>query len=283
MENKFYVYEHIRPDTGKVCYVGKGHGSRAWDMRQRRAHHKNIQAKLARDGLEMRVRIVRDCLPERCAFVLERIVIALHREKGAKLCNLTDGGEGPAGYRHTEEWKAENSRRMKGRPRDPRASEKTAEKLRGRPLSEEHKRKLSESHKGYAPTDTQRENLSKALKGRFFSEEHRRKISEAKRGRPGHKASEETKARMSASQTGRKMSPQAVEKAKETKRRNGKRWTIPSKRVAVVCDSTGMEFSAMKEAADFYGCNPSAICRVCKGERTHYKGLVFSYKEQRSG
>ena len=44
--NIFYVYEHVRPDTGVCFYVGKGKGKRAWNMKDRNAHHRAIQSKL---------------------------------------------------------------------------------------------------------------------------------------------------------------------------------------------------------------------------------------------
>jgi hypothetical protein len=40
----FYVYEHIRPDTNKVFYVGKGSGYRSGITQHRNNYWKNIVA-----------------------------------------------------------------------------------------------------------------------------------------------------------------------------------------------------------------------------------------------
>jgi len=115
MGDLFYVYEHWRPDRDECFYVGKGKSKRANDMRQRNRFHKFIQQKLAKAGLCVVVRLVETDLSESQAFDLERERIAFWRADGADLANLTDGGEGPSGRKHTEEWKRQNSERMKGR------------------------------------------------------------------------------------------------------------------------------------------------------------------------
>lgn len=73
--NKYYVYEHWRPDTNVCFYVGKGlsckYNNRAFDFRQRNTLHKRITAKLKRLGLEPEVRYVRRFLAEEAAFALE--------------------------------------------------------------------------------------------------------------------------------------------------------------------------------------------------------------------
>lgn len=51
MTNKFYVYEHWRPDKDICFYVGKGKGRRANVMYGRGSHHERIQAKLKRLGM----------------------------------------------------------------------------------------------------------------------------------------------------------------------------------------------------------------------------------------
>jgi hypothetical protein len=101
-------------------------------------------------------------------------------------------------------------------PKDPEKYEEWCRKLReakknfvpwnkGRKYSEEpefaeYRQKLSAAHKGHSRG-----------KGRKLSVEHRRKLSEARKGRrigfaAGHKHSEETKEKMSASHTGVELS-----------------------------------------------------------------------------
>lgn len=99
------------------------------------------------------------------------------------LLNISTGGEGSSGFKHTEEHKKEVSKRFKGKP-----------------LSEEHKRKISEATKGIKKrprTEEEKKHLSEVFTGRIVSEETRQKRSAALKGRT---YSEETLAKMSAGQ-----------------------------------------------------------------------------------
>lgn len=74
----------------------------------------------------------------------ERFWIAEFRRRGAALTNLSDGGEGVPGVRFSEERRAEQSARFKGRVFDPewRARISRAKKgIQGKPQSEETIRK----------------------------------------------------------------------------------------------------------------------------------------------
>lgn len=93
----FYVYEHWRTDRDECFYVGKGKGRRAHKMLGRNMHHRAIQAKVAREGYAIEVRIVASGLTEREAFALEIERIAFWRANNVDLANRTNGGEGPSG------------------------------------------------------------------------------------------------------------------------------------------------------------------------------------------
>lgn len=92
----FYVYVHRRSTDGKVFYVGKGHGRRAFDRYDRSAHWKNTAAK---HGYS--IEIVESGLLEWYAFEREVELIAMHKERGEPLVNQTSGGEGVVGYEFT--------------------------------------------------------------------------------------------------------------------------------------------------------------------------------------
>lgn len=95
MSAHFYVYEHWRPDTNQCFYVGKGQGKRAYELKSsRNIHHKRIQEKLKRLGLDVEVRIVSTDLPESEAFALEVERIAHWRSGGVQTTNYSGGGEG---------------------------------------------------------------------------------------------------------------------------------------------------------------------------------------------
>jgi hypothetical protein len=172
----FYVYEHWRLDRDECFYVGKGRGGRAYSMKDRNRHHQAIVAKLSRTGSAFEVRIVASCLSEPEAFELERERIAFWRSSGVDLTNLTNGGEGISGFRHSEETRKKLSHLNKGVPSP----------LRGKPISEETKKKLSEiGKKRGAPklTKEQQEKVSGWHRGRKRSLETCQKISQAKKGK----------------------------------------------------------------------------------------------------
>ncbi len=98
--NNFYVYTHSKPD-GSVFYVGKGSGNRCNSQANRNNHHRNITKKYGLGNIE--VSIVANNLSEPDAFALEIALILNLTEAGFKLANLTAGGEGPTGLKHTDE------------------------------------------------------------------------------------------------------------------------------------------------------------------------------------
>jgi hypothetical protein len=174
MGDLFYVYEHWRPDRDECFYVGKGRGRRANDMRRsRNRFHKFIQDKLSRMDMCVEVRLVADGLQEHEAFALEVKRIAFWRSSGADLANMTDGGEGPSGRKHTEEWKRENGDRARGRTQSPEARAKISASAIGNTRSLGTKKSAEAIEK-----------TASFHRGKTRSEETCRKISEAKRANP---------------------------------------------------------------------------------------------------
>jgi hypothetical protein len=136
--NVFYVYEHWRLDRDECFYVGKGKGNRAYILKDRNRHHKAIMAKLNREGFAMEVRIVESGLSEQRALDFEVERIAFWREVGADLANVTNGGEGVSGLKHSEETKAMWSQKRKGRPVPLEGRIKRSQSMKGIPKSKEH-------------------------------------------------------------------------------------------------------------------------------------------------
>lgn len=96
----FYVYEHIRNDTGECFYIGKGTKYRHSSKDGRSKYWHNIVNKFG-----YKYNIIADKLTENEAFAFEKAIIKSATEQKIKLCNLTTGGEGISGYKHTEEAK----------------------------------------------------------------------------------------------------------------------------------------------------------------------------------
>lgn len=91
MHNDFYVYLHRRKSDNQVFYVGKGRQYRA-TTRSNRSRWWHAVA----DKHGYVVEYIKQGLGEGEAFQLEIATIKAYRNT-TELCNLSDGGEGPAG------------------------------------------------------------------------------------------------------------------------------------------------------------------------------------------
>ena len=188
MENSYYVYIHIRKDSGKVFYVGKGKGRRAFWKSQRNKHWQFVANKSGYD-----VYFIEQNLNEQEAFNLEKTTIAYYGK--SNLTNYTDGGDGASGFIKTSEFK-----------------ELMRKKMLGRVFSSETIQKMREAAKLRGP-DFQ-EKRAKKLRGRKHTKEHREKLSKAGMGRI---VSDETRAKISAHHKGKKKNPEAVVKMAASK------------------------------------------------------------------
>jgi hypothetical protein len=208
----FYVYEHWRPDINQCFYVGKGKGKRAFRFSHRKNYHGNIIRKLAALGMEPEVRFVATDLVEGMAFLLEKDRIAFWRRQGASLANLTDGGEGvnnPA-----PEVRAKMSAALRGNRRGQgKRSEEFCANVRAALANPETRQKMSASRVGKKPalgwkaSEETKAKQSASRKGRRHSPEARARMSLAKKD-----ISPETRLKMSLAQKGRKVSPEAAAK-----------------------------------------------------------------------
>lgn len=186
----FYTYIHKKLDTGEVFYVGKGHGARHVSSHNRNRYWNNTVNKHGFEAV-----IVERYDSERDALDAEIQLIAKMRSEGVKLVNITDGGEGVSGLKHTEESRALMS-----------------EKLRGREFTEEHKAKIGVASTGRPKSIEEIESSRINRIGAKRTEEQRRRISDgigdSRKGEKhpmfGRKHSEASKAKMRAARLGKK-------------------------------------------------------------------------------
>lgn len=180
----FYVYEHWRTDRDECFYVGKGHGSRAFNFFSRNCHHKAIQEKAKREGFSIEIKIVARDLTEDAAYQFEIERIVFWKEAGIILANLAVGGRG--GSAGVAPW-------IKGRKHTEATLKKMSAALIGKTRSAEHTAKLAACLSAPSHREKLRPAIQAANSSRIWSLESRSKISQSLAGRPrSEKASEKT-------------------------------------------------------------------------------------------
>lgn len=187
MKSYIYVIQNIL--TG-ASYVGKANNvERRW-MRHK-GDYKKCEGYLYRAmrhyGIEnFEIRIVDSHEDEEYVLnVLESAWICKLRNEGIVLYNLTNGGDGLSGHKHSAETIKKMSDSQRGRPVSNEVRQKIAASLLGRQPSEEARRKISEAHRGKSKPPRSSEHcqrLSDVAKARGpMSNEQKTKISESMR------------------------------------------------------------------------------------------------------
>lgn len=182
----FYTYAHYKPDNS-VFYIGKGQRNRAFDKISRSEKWKAI----TQEG-EHKVEILAHWPTEQEAFEHEIFLIDCFRNMGAPLVNVSKGGHGASGYRHT----SEHVEHMKSIMSGP------GNAFFGKTHSVTTKEKISQAKK---------KNPTKAWLGTNRDEATRNKISASLKGRIGHRHTDESKAKLSLAHTGKKQAPPSEE------------------------------------------------------------------------
>lgn len=118
----FYIYRHIRPDTGEVFYIGLGRYQKKW--KYQRAHttkNRNIywQRIVNKCKGHFTVDILLDNLTQDQAVLKEKLFINVYGRSDLSqgtLCNMTKGGEGVGELSKESRKKISNSRRGEKNP-----------------------------------------------------------------------------------------------------------------------------------------------------------------------
>jgi hypothetical protein len=176
-----YTYIHQTSDTGRIFYIGKGKEDRAFVKRGRNQYWHNIVNK---HGYTAEILAYWNSDAE--AIDHEKLLIASFRDMGYKLANITDGGEGLSGHKHSLESRKKMSEALKGK-KNP---------------------KLSIAKKGINPFTI--EQCRNARLGKKMSENAKNAISEA--GRNRNPISEETRAKLKKAAQDRAKNPEWIKK-----------------------------------------------------------------------
>jgi hypothetical protein len=177
----FYVYEHIRRDTGAIFYIGKGHGNRHCSKRNRNQYWHNVVNKAG--GFDFRVVVEDDS--EELILLAEIEKISQMRMLGALLVNLTDGGQGITGLKHSEESRRLISKKLKGKghKHTPESIEKIRQANTGVVFSDERKEKLRKKALGKKMLPHVREALNERMKSFKQSEKTKEHLRQVNLGR----------------------------------------------------------------------------------------------------
>ena len=182
----FYVYVIFRPN-GVPCYVGKGRGKRI-DRHFRSAQNPHLASIIAQAGGQLPAVKIRQNLTDKVAKEIEvAFIAAIGREaNGGPLVNLTDGGDGTAGY---------------DLPKTPAHRMAIARSNTGKVFSAERRQNISKSRIGHKLTAEQIEarRLRQTGKKRGkYAEGTGAKIAAALKGKSWGGHSDEAKARIAA-------------------------------------------------------------------------------------
>ena len=179
----FIIYGLVDPRTGQLRYIGKSSSG----MKRPRRHfyedarllpHLHVSRwirQLQSQGLTYQIVVFQELPDAEGLSEAEIGWIAYFRKVGCPLTNLTDGGDGMSGFRHTDATRAKMSEAAKNRGE---AYALNMSKVQmGHIVSPETARKISLSKK--ALSDESRRNISNAQKGKKRSLESREKQSAA--------------------------------------------------------------------------------------------------------
>ena len=164
VENKYYVYLHIKETNGKPFYVGKGTKKRIEDKSNRNKWWHNTVKKYGYDIIILEEGLTSEEACKREIYWIKRIGRKNLNE--GPLVNLTDGGDGKKGCKISEEQKIQISIRHTGKVNSVETRIKMSKAQKGKFVSEETilKIKLGVARaKDYRDKENQREVASKKV------------------------------------------------------------------------------------------------------------------------
>lgn len=174
---KIYV---LKDEFGRPRYVGKTMGR----LRRRllrhleevtrgtiRNHKTNWIRKMLMNGLEPVIELVDEGTGPGWQESEIRHIELCRKMYGSLITNITAGGDGARGTKHTEETKRKISQIHRGRKMSDETRAKMSKSRKGVPIgpfTAEHRANLSKAHKGYKHTEEWKKNHAKIMTGKIL-------------------------------------------------------------------------------------------------------------------
>jgi hypothetical protein len=231
----YYTYIYYDPSRGnEPFYIGKGHGNRAWSHLKSKhgGPFMHRLRKMLKSNIVPNIGLYAG-LEEEFAFLLEMELISKFGRKNlglGPLLNLTNGGEGNAGLKHSDETKRKMSETRKGHPGY----------MLGKSHSRETKAKMSKAHSGEnnhfygkAHKEETKNHQSKVMKGKmsgdknpFYGKQHPKEIQDRiSTQNIGRTHSDETKRKIGEASRNRVRKPFSEEAKRKMSEAAKSRWT----------------------------------------------------------
>ncbi len=264
---RFYVYEHIRKDTGAVFYVGKGSGKRCNHFVNRGKFWNNFCK--SKDNVKVRLPIQN--VDEELSLLAEVELIDLYRKRGVRLVNISDGGEGTSGWIPSQETRQrigeanKHTPKASGEKHGMFGKKHTAESLVKMVLSQNKRDHTNHPMRGKHHTNEAKAKVSLARKGKcvgkdnpFYGKTHtdeiRKQIADARRG---SKATEQARKNMSIAALA----------------------SAPTNKLSkpVLCLTNGVKYYGLNDASKQLNLHRQTIRMVCNGKLTQTGGYKFEW------
>jgi len=225
------IYKATNKLDGKI-YIGKTSQKLTNRIKRHLRSDYYFSRALRKHGLEsFDFTVIEELDCNKTASCREQYWIKFYKSKGENGYNLTDGGEGITGWKHSKETRRKISQANEGQVFSDETRKKLSEAHLGVSLSIKHRKNIGLAHLGYKHSKESRRRMSFGQRGstkKPLSDEAKKKISIA---RKGVLKSEETKNRMSMAKKGTKLPPRtdahrkamsiAVKKSWKRRKENG--------------------------------------------------------------
>ena len=251
-KKRYSVYKHTSPQ-GKV-YIGitnQNPPSNRWKGGDGYYHNQYFENAIKKNGWDnFKHEILHTGMTANEAMEKEIELIKFYKSNNKKYgYNLSTGGGGRVGVKHTEETK-----------------KKMSEAATGRKKSKEHRINLSKANIERFKDPEQRKKLGDIRRGKKLTPEQRKKLSEI---RIGYKFSEEAK---------RKMSLAALESWDIERKLNARK---PVNQYDLQGNYI-QSFTGVREAGETLGISSGHISSCCKGKRKTIGGYIWRYANEQN-